>query len=290
MAMKGTDKQAQASLDIVDRICGQIGNVTDEAKASGIFQRWLKFQQSFWRYSANNTMLLAFQAHQYGISLSNVGGATKWKSLGRTVKSEAWNQRLWILAPVFKKVEDKNGKEKSILSGFRSVYVFDKSQTEGEETPTLDYRAPGDDAGLVASLESVYRDHGIELTYVDDTLMTALYGEGCNGVCMGKTVRVRNTLAGAERAGTLAHELAHAMLHFKDDGKLDTNHSRSVAEIEAESVAACVLGAWGLEWQRSAFYIACWEGDKEKVKASMSRIANTAKNILSTILPEEKGE
>jgi hypothetical protein len=71
---------------------------------------------------------------------------------------------------------------------------------------------------------------------------------------------------------------------------LHPDHSRSRAEIEAESVAACVLGAWGLEWQRSAFYIACWEGDKEKVKASMTRIANTAKNILSTILPEEKGE
>lgn len=291
MALKGTDKQSQISLNIVDDIVGQIGNVTDEARASGIFQRWLGYQQSFWRYSAYNTMLMAYQAYQYGISLSNVGGATKWRKLGRSVKSEAWNQRLWILAPVFKKVTDRDtGSEKSILFGFRSVYVFDQSQTEGEEAPTLDYRAKGDDAGLVTALEGVYRDQGIELQYVSPIMMDALYGETCQGVCMGKTVRIRNTLAGAERAGTLAHELAHAMLHFKDDGKLDADHSRSVAEIEAESVAACVMGAWGLEWQKSAFYIACWEGDKDKVRTSMTRIANTAKNILSTILPEEKVE
>lgn len=290
MALKGTDKQAQTSLDTVDRIVSQIGNVTDEAKASGIFQRWLRFQQSFWRYSAYNTMLMAFQAHQYGINLSRVGGSTKWQSLGRKVKSEAWNQRLWILAPVFKKVTDyKTGEEKSILSGFRSVYVFDQSQTEGDDLPTLDYRARGDDAGLVNALESVARDHKIAVQYADATLMDALYGAECNGVCTdgGKTIRVRNTLDGAARAGTLAHELAHSFLHFKD-GKLDADHSRSVAEIEAESVAACILGAWGLEWQRSAFYIACWEGDKEKVKSSMTRIANTSKSILSSILPEDK--
>ena len=289
MALKGTDKQAQTSLATVDSIVVQIGNVTDEARASSIFQRWLTFQQSFWRYSAYNTMLMAFQARQYGINLSRVGGSTKWQSLGRKVKGEAWNQRLWILAPVFKKVADyKTGDEKSILVGFRSVYVFDASQTEGDDLPTLDYRARGDDAGLVASLENVARDHKIEVQYAADVLMDGLYGADCKGVCTeGKVIRVRNSLQGAERAGTLAHELAHAFLHFKD-GKLSPDHSRSVAEIEAESVAACVMGAWGLPWQKSAFYIACWEGDTDKVKASMSKIANTAKSILSTILPDDK--
>jgi len=289
MALKGIDRQAQTSLDTVDRIVGMIGDVTDEARASGIFQRWLKFQQSFWRYSAYNTMLMAFQANQYGITLSKVGGSTKWQGLGRKVKSEAWNQRLWILAPVFKKITDKaTGEEKSILSGFRSVYVFDQSQTEGDDLPSLDYRAHGDDNGLVAALENVARDHKIEVQYAADTLMNALYGEGCNGVCTeGNVIRVRNSLQGAERAGTLAHELAHAFLHFKD-GKLDRDHSRSTAEIEAESVAACILGAWGIEWRASSFYIACWGGDKEKVKGSMTRIANTSKSILSSILPEDK--
>jgi hypothetical protein len=291
MALKGTDERAQTSLNIVDSIVGQIGDVTDEAKASGIFRRWLTFQQSFWRYSAYNVMLMAFQARQHGLNLSRVGGSTKWTSLGRKVKSEEWGRRLWILAPVFKKVE-KNGEERSVLVGFRSVYVFDQSQTEGADLPTLDYRAQGEDAGLVTALEGVARDHKVEVQYADPALMDALYGAECNGVCMngGKTIRVRNTLQGAERAGTLAHELAHSFLHFGNDGKLDLDHSRSVKEIEAESVAACVLGAWGLEWRQSAFYIACWEGDKEKVKASMTRIANTSKNILSSILPEEKGE
>lgn len=288
MAIKGTDRQAEVSLATVDNIVAQIGNVTDEARSSTIFQRWLKYQQSFWRYSAYNTMLLAFQANQYGINLSNVGGATKWRNLGRSVKSEAWNQRLWILAPSFKKVKDRStGEEKSILTGFRSVYVFDASQTEGEEAPTLDYRAKGDDAGLVAALENVYRDNGITLEYRHPVLMEALYG-GAKGVSMGKTVHVSSALQGAEKAGTLAHELAHSLMHFNADNTLDREHSRSTAEIEAESVAACILGAWGLEWQASSFYIACWGGDKEKVKGSMTRIANTSKSILEKIIPDVK--
>lgn len=287
--MHTPDARTEKSLSIVDRIVSMIGDQTDEARASETFRRWLKYQQSFWRYSWNNTMLLAFQARQYGITLSQVGGSTKWNGLGRKVKGEEWDRRLWILAPVFKTIQDKaTGRDKSILCGFRSVYVFDASQTEGADLPTLDYRAKGDDKGLIAALENVYRDNGIKVEYHRKSTMESKWG-GAKGVCTGKNVHIDASLKGAEKAGTLAHELAHALMHFRDDGKLDADHSRSQAEIEAESVAACVLGAWGLDWQPSSFYIACWGGDNKRVRESMTRIANTSKAILSSILPDEKG-
>jgi len=282
------DARTAKSLQIVEGIVAMIGDQTDEAKGSEVFRRWLKYQQAFWRYSWNNTILMAVQAQQYGITLSNVAGSTKWNSLNRKVKGEEWNRRLWILAPIFKTVADKaTGKDKSILAGFRSVYVFDHSQTEGEEAPTLEYRAKGDDAGLVAALENVYRDNGITLEYRHPVLMDALYG-GAKGVSMGKTVHVSSALQGAEKAGTLAHELAHSLMHFRENNTLDLDHSRSTAEIEAESVAACVLGAWGLDSQPSSLYIACWGGDSKKIRDSMTRIAGTSKTILSAILPAEK--
>lgn len=286
--MQAADARTAKSLAIVDDLITMIADSTDEARQGAVFNRWLTIQKAFWRYSWNNTMLMAYQAKQYGFELSNVAGATKWRGMGRTVKAEAWGQRLWILAPIFKDLTDKEtGKTRKALIGFRSVYVFDQSQTEGADLPTLDYRAQGDDAGLVTALEGEYARHGIELTYVDPTLMRAMYGDA-KGVSMGKTVRILNSLQGSERAATLAHELAHSLLHFSDDNRLLPDHSRSQAEIEAESVAACVLGAWGLDWEPSLLYLACWGGDKEKVRQSMTRIAGTSKRILENILPEDK--
>lgn len=288
MAIAAIDTRAEKSLEIVDRIVAMIADQTDEARASETFRRWIGYQRSFWRYSWNNTMLIAFQAKQYGIPLTKVGGSTKWQGLGRKVKGEEWNRRLWILAPVFKKIADKEtGREKSILCGFRSVYVFDASQTEGADLPELEYRAKGDDKGLITALENVYRDNGITIEYHRKSTMDAKWG-GAKGVCTGKTVHISTALKGAEKAGTMAHELAHALMHFRDDGKLDADHSRSQAEIEAESVSACVLGAWGIDSSPSAMYLAAWGGDKDKVRQSMTRIASTSKSILEQIMPSER--
>lgn len=286
--MHAADARTSKSLAIVDNLITMIADQTNEAKASAAFTRWIEVQKAFWRYSWNNTLLMAYQAKQQGFDLSNVAGATKWRSMGRTVKRDEWNNRLWILAPLFKDITDREtGKTRKALVGFRSVYVFDQSQTEGDELPTLEYRSKSDDSGLVAALEGEYARHGIELTYADPVLMKAMYSEA-KGVSMGKTVRILNTLQGSERAATLAHELAHSLLHFDENNNLAPDHSRSQAEIEAESVAACILGAWGLDWKPSTMYLACWGGDKEKVKKSMTRIANTSKRILEHIIPDDK--
>lgn len=287
-APHAADARTAKSLSIVDDMIALIADQTDTTRQGAVFNRWLSIQKSFWRYSYNNTLLMAYQAKGYGFALSNVGGATKWRNLGRTVKSEAWNQRLWILAPVFKKITDRDtGVEKSILSGFRSVYVFDQSQTEGEDLPDLAYRAQQDDAGLILALEGEYARHGITLEYRHQVIMDAMYG-GAKGVSMGKTVRVSTELQGSAKAATLAHELAHSLLHFTDDNRLHPDHSRSQAEIEAESVAACVLGAWGLDWEPSTLYLAAWGGNKERVRESMQRISATSKKILEKILPDVK--
>ena len=286
--MHAADARTSRSLAIVDDLISLIADQTDETRQGAVFTRWLEIQKSFWRYSYNNTLLMAYQAKSYGFQLSKVGGATKWTSLGRKVKGEAWNQRLWILAPVFKKITDREtGVEKSILNGFRSVYVFDQNQTEGADLPTLDYRTKGDDKGLVKALEGEYVRHGIALEYHRQSTMDTKWN-GAKGVSTGKVVHISSALRGAEKASTLAHELAHSLLHFREDNTLHPDHSRSRAEIEAESVAACVLGAWGLDWKPSTMYLAAWDGDKEKVRASMQSISSASKKILEKILPDVK--
>lgn len=280
------DFRTAKSLSIVEEIIDILADETDDARQSVGFNKWLAFQKSFWKYSWNNVLLIAFQAKQYGISVTKVAGATKWREVGRKPTAEAWGERFWILAPCFKKIEDRDtGKEKSILVGFTSAYVFDVSQTEGDELPSLNYRHAGDDEGLCDALEAEYDRRGIDFDYISEEEMIEEFGAASKGVTTKDKVRILDTLTGAECAATLAHELAHSILHFAKDDQLDWDHSRSTAEIEAESIAACVLGGWGLDYKASAMYLAGWGGDRAKVKDSMNRIAHTSKSILTAILP-----
>ena len=89
----------------------------------------------------------------------------------------------------------------------------------------------------------------------------------------------------------MAHELAHEILHWAPGGGRPVEpgwydkHTRSVKEIEAESTAAVVLGAWGLDYTASPMYLAAWQGDGKKVRESMSSIVKASKDILGHILP-----
>lgn len=283
------DRHTDDSLAIVDSIIGMIADEVDTVKAGAVFTRWLEVQKNFWSYSFSNAMLIAFQARRMGFQASRVAGYGTWKSLGRWVK--AGEKAIWILAPNFRKVEDRaTGDKKNIVTGFRSVTVFDVSQTEGEALPVLDWRNhEEDDRGLSMLLAAEYAMRGIDLQFISAEEM-AQTCPGANGFSRGKEVRILDTLTGVERASTLAHELAHSILHFQDGSALERDHSRSVMEIEAESIAACVLGGFGLEWKASAMYIACWKGDRDSIKKSMNRIANTSKQILSAITVNEKEE
>ena len=264
--------------EMIDNLCEEIADLADEAKASEAFQSWLKVQTAFHKYSWNNTALIYIQSNRHGFKASKVMGAKKWQTLDRKVKGDQWRKKLWILAPIFKKDEETG---ESRIAYFRNVYVFDVSQTEGKPLPKLEYRVTGDDSGLVAALEAEYKRRNISLEYVEDL-------GGARGASYGGKVKILTSLEGAERAATLAHELAHEILHWEDDGKLAPNHTRSAVEIEAESAAMVIMGAWGLEYKPGAMYLASWQGDKAKVKESMKAIVKASKSVLEAILTEGK--
>src|SRR3954447_22120182 len=69
-----------------------------------------------------------------------------------------------------------------------------------------------------------------------------------------RRIRVEVNLAPAHRVKTLAHEIAHALLH------VDTA-DRALAELEAESVRYAVCHAIGIEAHDWSFgYVAGWAG------------------------------
>jgi len=157
---------------------------------------------------------------------------------------------------------------------FRAVHVFGVDQTDGKvlpdvDVPTIDTAADG----LLAKLRRVADQRGIAVNF-------AKLSGGLFGVSKGGSVDVDDTHATGQQAKTLAHELAHETLHKTDR----TGLTRSVAELEAESVAYVVCTHFGLDVEvRASRYIALWDGDSKALRASLERIANTARNLIDDI-------
>ena len=85
---------------------------------------------------------------------------------------------------------------------------------------------------------------------------------------------VNNAVEGPQQP---AHELAHESLHWEDRGTF----TRTLAELEAESVAYVVCRHFGLDTSvRSSTYIALWDGDAKSLRASLERISKTARTII----------
>ncbi|SDM27152.1 hypothetical protein [Halarsenatibacter silvermanii] len=74
----------------------------------------------------------------------------------------------------------------------------------------------------------------------------------------------------------MVHELAHIMLHVKDDGE---NLTREVKEMEAEAVAFVVMNHFGLEI-KSDKYLALYK-ESYDLKKSLDRISNVSQKILA---------
>jgi hypothetical protein len=233
------------------------------------WRRWLRAQRSFHRYSFSNVLLILRQFPE----ASRVAGFHRWQVLGRFVRKG--ERGIAILAPVVHRptTDDDSDDELSPVA-FRIAYVFDVSETDGEPLPEIAQRLDGDDpAGASVRLEKVAAELGFSVT------VTQLLGER-NGDCSHelRRIRVSDRLAPAHQVKTLAHELAHAILHeqFED---------RGLAELEAESVAYIVCHELDLDSGAYSFgYLASWArgGDEatRAITASGQRITTAARQVL----------
>jgi hypothetical protein len=248
---------------------------------TGTWHEYLRAARTFHAYSFNNVLLLALQ----NPDATRVAGFHAWAKLGRSVcRGE---KALWVLAPITRRRSDAVGEHDDVDAGhirsprqpvgFRAVPVWDVTQTEGDPLPHLALRLLGDDpfdayVRLTSLAESLgYRVEDAELP-----------GE-TNGDCAFdlRRIRVRTGNSPAQRAKTLAHEIAHAVLH---EGCRD----RARAELEAESVAFIVCSELELDASAYSFgYVTSWAGGTDEaiagIKVSGARIVATAHSILSSL-------
>ena len=224
----------------------------------------------FHRYSLRNVMLIASQKP----AATHVAGFHTWKKLGRFVKKG--EKGIFILAPIIRRKtkdsEQNHTDESSMPAGFRLAYVFDISQTEGEELPEF------------SSVRGDPRE------FRDRLALLRHEARHCPRVFIRHRAGSRNfrrwqdhaaARSPAEEFATLAHELAHEMMHRTERRSIT---SKCVRETEAEAVAYVVSHAIGLDTGSAAQdYIQLYDGDAKLLTESLEYIQQTASAILQGI-------
>ena len=284
-----SEKPADKMKEITDRLEQGILGIYESDR----YADYLRTMSKFHNYSFNNTILIAMQ----GGSL--VKGYKQWeKEFDRHVKPG--EKAIKIIAPapftVKKQVEkidpdtqkpvfDKDGKpvteEKEIkIPAFRVVSVFDVSQTEGKELPTLTYE-------LAGNVEQ-YKDFFAAL---EKTSPFAMEFEALSGSIKGrcnyeeKRIIINEGMEELQNIKTAIHEIAHATLHDIDKDAPE-RPDRRTREVQAESVAYAVCQHYGLDTSDYSFgYIAGWSSGKElaELKGSLETIRSTAESLIDTI-------
>src|ERR1700734_104360 len=116
-----------------------------EAGHSNALTAYLDAMSRFHNYSLGNVLEIARQRPD----ATRVAGLYAWNQLGRKVKKGEKGIR--ILAPMIgvrrkkdsEAEKDIRTQNQAVLVGFRSAYVFDVTQTEGNDLPELSERVTG---------------------------------------------------------------------------------------------------------------------------------------------------
>jgi hypothetical protein len=250
-----------------------------EAGRSETLKNYLAALGKFHRYSWGNVLLIASQRP----TATQVAGFHTWHAMGRWVKKG--EKGIMIFAPVLVKQQQEpsapsqaKSNEAVRLAGFRTAYVYDKEQTDGQ--PLAEFASTaGDPKEYSDKLRALVAKRGIDVEY-DASIAPA------QGTSSGGKIRLVPGLSPAEEFSVLVHELAHEMLHHRKDIVVP---DKLVRETQAEAVAFVVCQGVGLETKTAAAdYIALYNGDKQTLAESFSVIQGTSAQILNDLLPPER--
>jgi hypothetical protein len=250
-----------------------------EAGKSETLTAYLNAMAQFHSYSFGNILQIARQKPD----ATRVAGFGKWKELGRFVKRG--EKGIQILAPMVGYRRKKNTAEQEsdakpapMLIGFRAVYVFDISQTEGADLPELEHGITGEVGAYRDRMLDFLARQNITLEF-NEKIAPAL------GVSYGGKIALLPGQSKAEEFTTLVHETAHELLHKAERRTITT---QTVRETEAEAVAFIVGQAVGLELgTSSADYIQLYHGNAELLAESLEVIQRTSAVILAALRSEE---
>ena len=292
-----SENQKDRLKEITDRLEQGILEVFESER----YKEYLRVMSKFHHYSFNNTMLIALQKPDASL----IAGFSAWKNThGRTVKKGEKGIR--IIAPAPFKVKQETEKldpetnmplvgadgnaiteEKEItIPAYKVVSVFDVSQTEGKELPSIGVDELTGDV-------SQYEDFFTALKKASPVPIALEHIEGsAHGYyhLAEKRIAIDDNMSELQTLKTAIHEIAHAKLHDIDlnaPKEEKKNHpNQRTREVEAESIAYTVCQHYGLDTSDYSFgYVAGWSSGKElsELKGSLETIRLAASELIDSI-------
>ena len=292
-----SENQKDRLKEITDRLEQGILEVFESER----YKEYLRVMSKFHHYSFNNTMLIALQKPDASL----IAGFSAWKnSHGRTVKKGEKGIRIIAPAPFkvkqeMEKLDPKtnmpligvDGKavteEKEItIPAYKVVSVFDVSQTEGKELPSIGVDELTGDV-------SQYEDFFTALKKASPVPIALEHIEGsAHGYyhLAEKRIAIDDNMSELQTLKTAIHEIAHAKLHDIDlnapKEEKENRPNQRTREVEAESVAYTVCQHYGLDTSDYSFgYVAGWSSGKElsELKGSLETIRLAASELIDSI-------
>ena len=290
----------KTQFDRVTEITKQLEEGIQNLFESTAYKTWLDTMSRFHDYSLNNTLLIASQKPDATL----VAGYTAWqKSFGRQVNKGEKAIRILAPAPYKRKAEVekvdpttgailtnpdgsyvKETKE-IVVPAFKVVSVFDISQTEGRELPTLGVdELTGDVAQYEHFFEALKKSCPVPIGF--EQIATGAKGYFHTAE---NRIALQEDMSQVQTIKTLIHEMAHQKLHSAapaEEAPEEPKLTRNRKEVEAESVAYTICRHFGIDTSDYSFaYIAGWSHGKEtpELKASLTRIRNAANEMITEI-------
>lgn len=293
-----SEKPADKLKEITDKLENGIAGIFEGEQ----YQDYLKTLSKFHDYSLNNTILIAMQKPD----ASHVAGFNTWKNeFERNVMKGQKGIKILAPSPYKVKVQQEktdpatgkpvigaDGKPvteetERKIPAYKVVSVFDVSQTEGKELPSIG-------ADILTGDVEQYKDFFAALEKASPVPVAFENIEtGAKGYYhqVDKRIAIDEGMSELQTLKTTIHEIAHARLHDVDKGKEQGEDEppradRRTREVEAESVAYTVCQHYGLDTSDYSFgYVAGWSSGKElaELKASLETIRTTAAELITEI-------
>ena len=289
------DKPAEKIKEITDRLEQGITELFDSER----YKEYLQVMSKFHNYSFNNTLLIAMQKPDASL----IAGFNAWKNnFGRNVMRGEKGIRILAPSPykIRQEVEKKDPQTGKTVIGsdgkpvtetkeiqipaYKVVAVFDVSQTEGRELPSISANE------LTGDVEQ-YEDFFAAL---EKTSPVPMGFEKIEGTAHGyyhleeKRIAIDEGMSQLQNLKTAIHEIAHAKLHDIDLNAPEQpdRPDRRTREVQAESIAYTVCQHYGLDTSDYSFgYVAGWSSGRElaELKSSLETIRATAAEIINSI-------
>lgn len=291
------DEKSRRMTQFIDSMIEKISGSVDEAAKQDFVRSFLAFASKFHEYSFGNQMFIWIQRPD----ASYVSGFKQWMEKGRQVVK--WDRPIHIIRPQMNKKTLSEGERAALppdqqgngvrqWMSFKPAQVYDISDTapiagwkdkEGRgpfERPPLKTE-PNELEDQITQLVQAGVNFSQKLGIVVD--LEKDLEEGHGGYSAGGDIAINKTFKGINQFGTLAHEMAHEILHRQDDQKTPIKESRQNKEIDAETTAYIVLKHYGYDSKDAPNYLALWKGTGDLVRARRNNISKAVKIIIDGI-------